>query len=78
MTKQKIFVHIDPPTNVSEFTLDTDSMKALKGLPSGRLAGLEIQGTRIVIKPYYRKLLDGNMHIYAVPVTPSGEQDSES
>lgn len=45
-----------------------DKLKAINGLPSGKPIALVYNKMRIVIKPYYRRFINGELHIFAVEI----------
>lgn len=56
----------------------SEQLRAVDGLPSGKLVTMErkvgdIQTQQVWIRPYYRREINGQMHIFAVQVTPNEE-----
>lgn len=56
-----------------------DALKSVSGLPSGSVYTLErkigdVQTQQVWIRPYYRRFINGELHIFAVQVTPKEEK----
>lgn len=55
-----------------------DALKKVNGLPSGKVVTMErktgdVQKQQVLIRPYYRRLIDNELHIFAVQVMPNEE-----
>ena len=51
----------------------SEKLHAMKGLPSGEVFHLErkvgdVQTERVLIRPYYRRVINGELHVFAVQV----------
>lgn len=58
-----------------EIIVRPESLKAVQGLPTGGIFTLErrvgdVQKQQVLIRPYYRRFIDGELHIFAVQVMP--------
>ncbi len=55
-----------------EFTFTADRLKAIGGLPSGKVAGFvlntEQESRKIAIRPYYRRFNARDLHIFAIQI----------
>lgn len=57
-----------------QFDFPADRLKPLGGLPSGKPYKFTVEGPggpgsrTIIIKPYYRRFIAGDLHIFAVEV----------
>lgn len=58
-----------------EITVRPEALQKVQGLPSGKVIRLErqtgdVQVQEILVKPYYRRFIGGELHIFAVQVLP--------
>lgn len=61
-----------------DITVRPEKLKQVKGLPSGTVFTLErqtgdVQKEQVLIRPYYRRFIDDELHIFAVQVKPAEE-----
>ncbi len=61
-----------------EVIVKPEALRAVQGLPSGRLVTLErktgdVQLQQVLVRPYYRRFIDGELHIFATQVIPKKE-----
>lgn len=62
-----------------QVTINQRALKLSKGLPSGSAYTLDraisdVQKERIIIRPYYRRFIKGELHIFSVQVMPNEEK----
>lgn len=56
----------------------SEQLRAANGLPSGKVYTMErqvgdVQKQQILVRPYYRREIDGQLHIFAIQVMPNEE-----
>lgn len=63
----------------SKLTIDVkaETLKSLGGLPSGKVVTMrqqtgDVQYQEFLVRPYYRRIMNDTMHIFAVQVTIKG------
>lgn len=62
-----------------DITVRSENLKAVDGLPSGKLVTMErrtgdVQVEQVMIRPYYRRMIDGQQHIFAIQVKSNEEK----
>lgn len=62
-----------------DITVNPENLKAVDGLPSGKLVTMErrtgdVQVEQVMIRPYYRRLIDGQLHIFAIQIKSNEEK----
>lgn len=62
-----------------DITVLPENLKAVDGLPSGKLVTMErrtgdVQVEQVMIRPYYRRLIDGQLHIFAIQIKSNEEK----
>lgn len=62
-----------------DITVLPENLKAVDGLPSGKLVTMErrtgdVQVEQVTIRPYYRRLIDGQLHIFAIQIKSNEEK----
>lgn len=58
-----------------EVKVHPKDMKAVNGLPSGKVVRMhrktsELQAREVLIRPYYRRYVEEQLHIFAIQVMP--------
>lgn len=61
-----------------EVKVDAKALRDVKGLPSGKVVrlhrrGEDVQTREVLLRPYYRRYIDGQLHIFAIQVMPQEE-----
>jgi hypothetical protein len=62
------------------FSIKSDKLKGLGGLPSGKPIAIIVPLgpkrilTRVVMKPYYRRFIEGELNIFAIVIPEVEEQ----
>lgn len=56
----------------------SETLRKVDNLPSGKIGILErkvgdVQKQQVFIRPYYRRIINNELHIFAVQVTPKEE-----
>lgn len=51
---------------IREIVINDDMLVKMNGLPSGRPVCIDDGTDKIAFKPYYRRVIDDEMHVFAV------------